>query len=213
MFSGMVAATGEVRVSRPAGGGLRLEVRGTCPGGPLVGGESIAVQGVCLTVSGVLADGFGADVSPESLARTNLRALRAGQRVNLERALRMGDRIGGHLVSGHVDASVEVLAVHPQRAFRTLRLALPAALDPEVAEKGSVAVDGVSLTVSALEAGWFEVAAIPATLDGTTLGERRAGDTVNLETDLLAKYVRRALGGRQSSLARLLAEGGWNAEG
>ncbi len=213
MFSGMVAATGEVRVSRPAGGGLRLEVRGTCPGEPLVEGESISVQGVCLTVSSVLADGFGADVSPESLARTSLRSLRAGRRVNLERALRLGDRIGGHLVSGHVDATVAVLAVHPQHAFRTLRLALPAALEPEVAEKGSVAVDGVSLTVSALEAGWFEVAAVPATLAGTTLGERRAGDAVNLETDLLAKYVRRALGGRQSSLAHLLAEGGWNAEG
>jgi riboflavin synthase len=209
----MVAAIGEVRASRPVGEGLRLEVRSALPGEPLEAGESIAVQGVCLTVSTRLTDGFAADVSPESLARTTLRSLRPGRRVNLERALRLGDRIGGHLVSGHVDATVAVLTVYPQQAFRTLRIAMPVALAPEVADKGSVAVDGASLTVAAVGEGWFEVAAIPVTLAATTLGERRAGETVNLETDLLSKYVRRALGGRRQGLAELLAEGGWDAKG
>lgn len=213
MFSGLVAATGEVRGARPAGGGHRLEVRCTLTGKPLEMGESIAVQGVCLTISACVEDGFVADVSPETLARTTLRSLRPGRRINLERSLRLGDRLGGHLVSGHVDTTVAVLSVHPQQAFRTLRLALPVALAPEVAEKGSVAVDGVSLTVAAVGTGWFEVAAIPLTLATTTLGERRAGETVNLETDLLAKYVRRAVEGRGPGLAALLAEGGWDAEG
>lgn len=213
MFSGMVAVVGEARATRSAGGGQRLEVRGSLPGEPLEAGESIAVQGVCLTVSARLADGFVADVSPETLARTTLRSLRPGRRLNLERSLRLGDRIGGHLVSGHVDATVAVLSVHPQQAFRTLRLALPIRLAPEVAEKGSVTVDGVSLTVAAVGEGWFEVAAIPVTLAATTLGERRPGETVNLETDLLAKYVRRAVEGQGRGLAELLAEGGWDAEG
>lgn len=212
MFSGLVTATGEVRGARPAGGGHRLEVRCTLGGEPLMTGESIAVQGVCLTVSACFEDGFVAEVSPETLARTTLRSLRPGRRVNLERSLRLGDRLGGHLVSGHVDTTVALLAVHPQQTFRVLRLALPGTLAPQVAEKGSVAVDGVSLTVAAVGAGWFDVAVIPVTLASTTLGERRAGETVNLETDLLAKYVRRAVEGRGSGLAALLAEGGWDAE-
>lgn len=175
-------------------------------------GESLAVQGVCLTATAVLADGFAADVSPETVARTTVRSFRPGRRVNLERALRLGERLGGHLVSGHVDAAVEIVALQARQEFRTLRLALPRELAPEVARKGSVAVDGVSLTVAEVGDGWFEVALIPTTLAATTLGERRAGDLVNLETDVLAKYVRRAMEGRRPGLAELWGEGGWHAE-
>lgn len=212
MFSGLVTAVGEVASARPAGGGLRLQVRVGAGREPLEVGESIAVQGVCLTASTVQTGGFTADVSPRTLARTTLRSLRPGRRVNLERALRLGDPLGGHLVSGHVDAAVEIIAVQARASFRTMRVALPRELAPEVARQGSVAVDGVSLTVAAVGDGWFEVALVPATLEATTLGERRAGDTVNLETDVLAKYVRRAMAGPRPGLAELWGEGERDAE-
>lgn len=194
MFSGLVAAIATARGVTRRGGGARLELACELGGEPLRTGESIAVDGACLTVAALTPGGFAADLSPETLARTTLGRLRAGQRVNVERALRVGDRLGGHLVQGHVDATARVLAAQPAGEFVTLRVALPAALAPEVAGKGSIAVDGVSLTVAALGDGWFEVALVPATITGTTLGSRRPGDEVNLETDVLAKYVRRALG-------------------
>lgn len=194
MFSGMVSAVATARALTRRGGGARLELTCEFGGEPLQPGESVAVDGTCLTVAGLTAGGFVADLSPETLARTTLGRVRPGQRVNLERALRVSDRLGGHLVQGHVDATARVLAAQPAGEFVTLRIALPAGLAPEVAGKGSIAVDGVSLTVAAVGDGWFEVALVPATLDGTTLGGRRAGDEVNLETDVLAKYVRRALG-------------------
>ncbi len=205
MFSGLVAAVGEVRGIVRRGRGARLEVACRLPGEPLAAGESVAVQGACLTVVDPSGSSFAADLSPETLARTTLGRLRAGARVNLERALRTCDRLGGHLVLGHVDAAVPVAAIRPGAEFWTLRAALPAALAPEVAEKGSVAVDGVSLTVSGLGDGWFEVALIPTTLQATTLKERRAGDLVNLETDVLAKYVRRAVGGGRPGIEAWLA--------
>ena len=204
MFSGLVAAVGAVRALRPRGGGARLEIACGLGGEPLAEGESIAVSGPCLTVVDVTATGFTADVSPETLRRTTLGALRPGSAVNLERSLRLADRLGGHLVMGHVDATARVVAVRPEGEFRVIRVALPGALAPEVAEKGSVAVDGVSLTVAAVGDDWFETAVIPATLDATTLGRLRAGATVNLETDVLAKYVRRAAGGGRRSLSELL---------
>ena len=163
------------------------------------------VQGVCLTVAAPLSGGFTADVSPETLARSTLGSLRIGARVNLERAVRLSDRLGGHLVLGHVDAAVAVVAVKAGREFWTARVAVPASLTPEVAPKGSVAVDGVSLTVAATGNGWFEVALIPTTLAATTLKELKEGARVNLETDVLAKYARRALEGRRLSVAELLA--------
>ncbi len=205
MFSGLIAARGEVRGFSRRGRGARIEVGCKLPGEPLAAGESVAVQGVCLTVAEPVASGFAADLSPETLARSTLGALRAGDGVNLERALRLSDRLGGHLVLGHVDAAVPVVSVHRGQEFATLRVSVPAVLAPEVARKGSVAVDGVSLTVSALGAGWFEVALIPATLAGTTLNDLRAGDLVNLETDVLAKYVRRAAGGGNGGIEALLA--------
>jgi riboflavin synthase len=205
VFSGLVAARGKVRSVVRRGRGARIEVACELPGEPLAQGESIAVQGACLTVDEPSPSSFAADLSPETVARTTLGSLRAGATVNLERALRLADRLGGHLVLGHVDAAVPVVSVRRSQEFSTVRISVPAALAPEVAEKGSVAVDGVSLTVSALGAGWFEVALIPLTLAGTTLEGMRAGDLVNLETDVLAKYVRRAVGGRRTGIEALLA--------
>jgi riboflavin synthase len=199
----MVGAIGEVRRLSPRGGGAALELAGDLAGEPLALGESVAVSGACLTVRERTAGGFVADLSPETLARTTLGGVRPGVRVNLERSLRMGDRLGGHLVLGHVDATAEVQAAREQQGFRLLRVAVPPALAPEVAEKGSVAVDGVSLTVAACGDAWLEVALIPATLAATTLSALRPGARVNLETDVLAKYVRRALGRSGQSLAAL----------
>jgi riboflavin synthase len=140
------------------------------------------------------------------VGRTTLGTLRAGSKVNLERAVRAGDRLGGHLVLGHVDDKVTVAAVRRETEFCTLRAALPAALAGEVAEKGSVTLDGVSLTVARLGDGWFEVALVPATLGATTLRELRAGHQANLETDVLAKYVRRALGRDRQGIETLWQE-------
>ncbi len=204
MFSGLVGAVGTVRAVRRRSAGARLEVACALGGGPLTGGESIAVSGPCLTVAEVTGDGFAADISPETLRRTTLGAFGPGTAVNLERSLRLSDRLGGHLVMGHVDATARVVAVRGESAFRVLRFSLPGAQAPEVAEKGSVAVDGVSLTVAAVGEGWFETAVIPATLEATTLGGLRAGATVNLETDVIAKYVRRAVAGESRSLSSLL---------
>ncbi|MFH1176052.1 MAG: riboflavin synthase [Acidobacteriota bacterium] len=195
MFSGMIAALGELQERQTQAGGARVVVAGLLPGEPLVTGESIAVDGACLTVTAVLPAGFAADLSQETLSRTTLGRLSGRRPVNLERALRVGDRLGGHFVLGHVDATVAVLAVRHEQAFRGIRLALPAALAPEVAEKGSVAVNGVSLTVARLGPDWFEVALVPATLSATNLAELRPGANANLETDVVAKYLRRAIVG------------------
>jgi riboflavin synthase len=199
----MVAALGEARTFRSAGRGARIEVACSLAGEPMAVGESIAVAGVCVTASPTTG-GFAADLSPETLRRTTLGRLRPGGRVNLERALRLSDRLGGHLVLGHVDAVVAVGAARAEGEFHVMRLGLPRDLAAEIAEKGSVAVDGVSLTVSALAEGWFEVALVPSTLAGTTLAALRPGDLVNLETDVLAKYVRRNLGTTRPSLADLV---------
>lgn len=206
VFSGLVETLGKVRSRQAAGGGWRVQVACVFSGDPLTPGESVAVNGACLTVAGIDAHGFVADLSPETVARTTLGKLRVGEAVNLERALRLTDRLGGHLVLGHVDATAAVLAVRPGAEFGVLRVALPERLAPEVAEKGSVAVDGVSLTVAAVGGRWFEVALVPVTLQRTTLSARRVGDLVNLETDVLAKYVRRALAMGGSGAASL---SGW----
>lgn len=204
MFSGMIAAVGRLRGARSSGGGMRLDLEWPGAAEPFLDGESIAVNGVCLTVAGSGPGWFAADASPETLRRTTLSRLRVGSPVNLERALQLSDRLGGHLVLGHVDGVSRVSSVRPAGAFTVMRFALPAALAAEVAEKGSIAIDGVSLTVAGLGADWFEVALVPATLERTTLGGRSPGDEVNLETDVIAKYVRRAMGGTRPGLAALL---------
>ncbi len=201
MFTGLVETVGAVSGVSARGAGARLGVRVVWPHGDRqAAGDSVAVNGACLTVLEPSEGGFAADLSPETLRRTVLGSLAPGAPVNLERALRLGDRLGGHLVQGHVDAVVRVLSVRSSGAFATVRVELPAALEREVAVKGSVALDGVSLTVSETGPGWFEVAVIPETLRVTTLGGWRGGERVHLETDVLAKYVGRQLQGGGSAI-------------
>ncbi|HOC41726.1 MAG TPA: riboflavin synthase [Thermoanaerobaculales bacterium] len=200
MFTGLVEAIGRVGQVRRAGAGARLELAVRWPHGePPLPGDSVAVDGACLTVIEPAADGFSAELSPETLRRTLLGEIRPGGEVNLERALRLGDRIGGHLVQGHVDGLTRILSIHDEGGFSRWRLSLPAELSRAVASKGSVAVHGVSLTVAAVGEDWFEVALIPATLQATTLRRHRAGARLHLETDVLAKYVARRLGGSERS--------------
>jgi riboflavin synthase len=196
MFTGIVAELGEVAGVEHQGDAARLTIRGSAEGVAL--GESIAVNGVCLTVAGIGDGTFTADVMGETLNRSGLGALTPGAPVNLERSVRLADRLGGHLVQGHVDATATILSRTPAEHWDHVRISLPERISRYVVEKGSIAVDGISLTVSALSApddtaGWFEVGLIPETLKRTTLGTRKPGDTVNLEIDVIAKYVERLL--------------------
>lgn len=213
MFTGLIEVVGRVASVRRSGGGARLEVAVGWPDGePPRPGDSIAVDGACLTAVEPTALGFAADLSSETLRRTLLGELHGGEPVNCERALRLGDRIGGHLVQGHVDGVTRVLAIRTEGGFSRWRLALPAELSREVALKGSVAIHGVSLTVAALGDDWFEVALIPATLQATTLERQRVGSRLHLETDVLAKYVARRLGGdAPSAIERMFGAGGGDA--
>ena len=192
MFTGIVAELGEVAGIDHHGDAARLTIRGSTEGVAL--GESIAVNGVCLTVTGILGGTFTADVMGETLSRSGLGALTPGDPVNLERSVRLADRMGGHLVQGHVDGVGEVLEIRPAEDGRELTFALPNGYGRYVVEKGSIAVDGVSLTVSGVGDDWFGVALIPHTLEVTTLGALERGDRVNLEVDLMAKYVERLMG-------------------
>jgi riboflavin synthase len=184
MFTGLVADKGTIRAIT----GGRLEVE-TALGAHLAEGDSVAVNGVCLTAVEPHVDGFAADVMPETLRRSSLGPLGPGAEVNLELPLRAGDRMGGHVVQGHVDGTGEVQSVLDEGNARVVRIGVAPELLRYVVEKGSIAVDGVSLTVSAIEDEWFEVSLIPETLERTTLGGAAAGTTVNLEVDVLAKYV------------------------
>jgi len=194
MFTGLIETVGTARRLVRSAAGARLEIEVKWPDDLLPKqGDSIAVNGACLTALSPSAGAFTADLSPETLDRTLLDEIRPGQPVNLERALRLGDRIGGHLVQGHVDAIVQIVAIHPEGGFQRWRLSLPAEHAHEFASKGSVTLHGVSLTVSALGRDWFEVALIPETLGSTTLGKLAVGGRLHLETDVLAKYVARRL--------------------
>jgi riboflavin synthase len=198
VFTGIVEELGEVLEVQSQGDSCRLTVRGPLVTSDAAPGDSIAVNGVCLTVVETAAGAFTADVMAETLRLSSLQGVDAGTAVNLERAVRVSDRLGGHLVQGHVDGTGEVLAVTPQAHWTVVRLSLPDDLARYVVHKGSVTVDGVSLTVSAVSPtgdadGWFEVSLIPTTLAATTLGRRAPGDLVNLEVDVTAKYVERLL--------------------
>jgi len=189
MFTGLIETVGRVRSLVPGKGATRLTVATDLPLASMRDGESVAVDGVCLTVARRTKGAFEADAVAETLARTTLGALRAGDGVHLERSLALGDRLGGHLVQGHVDAVAEVIAVKRRGHDVRLTVALPAELRGLLAKKGSIAVQGVSLTVSALTAKSFEVALIPETLARTLLGSVRAGHGLNVEADLIARYL------------------------
>ena len=184
MFTGLVAGKGVVRGLSDG----RLEVE-TALAAELAPGDSIAVNGVCLTAVERSNGSFAADVMPETLRRTSLEPLANGDEVNLELPLRAGDRLGGHVMQGHVDGTGTVESVSEEGSSRVVRIGAPAELLRYVVEKGSIAVDGVSLTVSAVDEDGFEVSLIPETLERTTLGAAVPGRTVNLEVDVLAKYV------------------------
>ena len=201
MFTGIVAELGEVAAIEQRGDSARLIIRGSTEG--VSPGDSIAVNGVCLTVTGILDGTFTADVMGETLDRSALGALRPGAPVNLEQSVRLADRLGGHLVQGHVDGTGTIISRTPADHWDQVRISLPAGISRYVVHKGSIAVDGISLTVSALGPPgdghdgdtWFEVCLIPETLKRTTMGARQQGDIVNLEVDVIAKYVERLLNG------------------
>ena len=190
MFTGIISDRGEVRAIE-GGSDKRLVIATAYPVESVAIGDSIACSGACLTVVDRRADWLAFDVSAETLARTTLGAWRVGAAVNLERPLALGDELGGHMVLGHVDDVARLEASHDEGDCRRLSLAAPEALAGFIAAKGSVALDGVSLTVNRVESTVFEVNIIPHTLRVTTLGELRVGDRVNLEIDVLARYVAR----------------------
>ena len=193
MFTGIVEELGEVVAIEPLSDASRLTVRGPVVTSDAAHGDSICVNGVCLTVVDTRDGAFTADVMAESLQRSSLGALQVGSPVNLERAVRVQDRLGGHVVQGHVDGTGEVLSVTPDEHWTVVRTSLPGGLGRYVVEKGSITVDGISLTVSALGDDWFEVSLIPTTLGLTTLGRTGPGDPVNLEVDVIAKHVEKLL--------------------
>jgi riboflavin synthase len=192
MFTGLVESLGSVSDVVPSGAGRDLVIAAPFSG-ELAIGESVAVNGACLTVVAHDATTFRFQAGPETLRRTNLGELRPGDRVNLERSLRVGDRLGGHFVQGHVDAVGRIDRRVADGEWETVWFASPRELTSQMVSKGSVAVDGVSLTLVDVEAERFSVALIPHTMANTTLGFKKAGDAVNLETDLLAKYVAKSL--------------------
>lgn len=193
MFTGIIEELGEVVAWERGTDAARLTVRGPQAVSDAKHGDSIAVSGVCLTVIDQGADWFTADVMAETIAMSTLTGPRPGHRVNLERAAQVGDRLGGHIVQGHIDGTSSLLSIAPGDAWRVLRFSLGADVAALVARKGSIAVDGVSLTVSAVGDDWFEVSLIPETLEVTTLGRLSVGDLVNIETDVLARQVERML--------------------
>ena len=193
MFTGIVEELGEVVRKDDLTDAARFTVRGPLVTADAHHGDSIAVNGVCLTVVDVQAGAFTADVMAETLTRSSLAALSPGSSVNLERAATLSTRLGGHLVQGHVDGTGEVLSRTPSEHWELVRISLPPTIARYVVEKGSITVDGVSLTVAALDTGSFTVSLIPTTLGATTLGRAQPGTLVNLEVDIIAKYVERQL--------------------
>ncbi len=193
MFTGLVEGIGMITGMTRMAEGLRLTIAPPFPAAELALGESVAVAGACLTVTAVSGGAFQAEVSPETLSRTTLGLKKVGERVNLERALRVGDRLGGHLVTGHVDGTGTVQERRPGPDHLFLRFLAPPHLCPFIIDKGSIAVDGVSLTVNAVQGRTFSVNIVPYTAARTTLPELGVGDRVNLEADIIGKYVARLL--------------------
>ncbi len=201
MFTGIVEEIGSVASIARRGAGAVLEVSTGLPMDEIRTGDSLSVSGACLTVTGKGPRRFSADVSAETLSRTTMRTLRAGSRVNLERAMAVSGRLGGHLVYGHVDGTGTVREIRPVGDSRVFHIDTDPSIMKYLVFKGSVAVDGVSLTVSEVRPGGFEVAIIPLTMDRTTFGGMRPGDMVNVETDIIGKYVLRFLEGKGSGIS------------
>ncbi|WP_028803650.1 riboflavin synthase [Streptomyces sp. 142MFCol3.1] len=203
MFTGIVEELGEVTAVEILDDASRFRLRGPVVTQGAQHGDSIAVNGVCLTVVEHEGDEFTADVMAETLNRSSLGALAVGSRVNLERPMAVGERLGGHIVQGHVDGTGSIIERKPSDNWEIVKISLPADLSRYVVEKGSITVDGISLTVVDAGPDHFTVSLIPTTLDLTTLGHKQAGDPVNLEVDVIAKYVERLLGGRGDQPAGL----------
>ena len=191
MFTGIIEELGEVVGWEPTADAARITLRAPLAVSDAKHGDSISVSGVCLTVVDQGPDWFTADVMAESIAMSTLSSIQTGDRVNLERAAKVGDRIGGHIVQGHIDGTSRILEITDGSAWRVVRLSLDPEHAPLVTRKGSIAVDGISLTVSDAGLDWFEVSLIPETLSATTLGAKSVGDEVNIETDILARQIQR----------------------
>jgi riboflavin synthase len=211
LFTGIVEDLGEVEAVEHLGDFARIHVRSTVVTEDAHVGDSICVNGVCLTVTGLITaspaptgtppeaqartpQGFTADVMGETLRHSSLKSVAPGTKVNLERSVRLADRLGGHLVQGHTDGAGTIISRDPQENWEVVRISLPASLARYVVYKGSITVDGISLTVSAIAADWFEVSLIPETLKRTTLGTKQPGAEVNLEVDVVAKYIEKLVG-------------------
>ena len=207
MFTGIIEEVGRVERIVPAGSGARVEVAARAILEGTREGDSIATDGVCLTATRLTGSGFEADCSAETMRRTSLGSWRAGTEVNLERAMRLGDRLGGHLVQGHVEGVGRLAGRRPEGESEMLRFEYPPELGRYMILKGSIAVGGISLTIATLDDAGFEVAVIPVTLERTTLGRMEIGTPVNLETDLIAKYVERLVRADASRPAPLTVEG------
>lgn len=198
MFTGIIEEVGRIERIERIADAARITIRGPLAVEGAGHGDSINVSGVCLTVVDQTPDGFTADLMAQTLAMSTLSGAVEGTAVNLERATMVGDRLGGHIVQGHIDGTSTILEIRPGEAWRVLRFSLAPELASLVAGKGSITIDGVSLTVSSISPAtepeqWFEVSLIPETLAATTLGQRKVGDTVNIETDILARHVERML--------------------
>ncbi|MFZ5659815.1 MAG: riboflavin synthase [Pseudomonadota bacterium] len=211
MFTGIIQAVGRIRAKQPQGGDMRLLIdAGALDMSDVKLGDSIAVSGVCLTATELLPDAFWVDVSQETLAKTILGDLQLDTRVNLEKALRLADRLGGHLVAGHVDGVGEVVDLSPAGRSVVYRIHAPRELRRYIAAKGSICVDGISLTVNAVQGGYFDLNLIPHTLAQTTAASWRAGTRVNLEVDLIARYLERLVSREADGLTpEFLAEHGF----
>jgi riboflavin synthase len=193
MFTGIIEELGEVTAFEAQDDAARITVRAPLAVSDAHHGDSISVSGVCLTVIDQGPDWFTADVMAQTLAMSTLAAASAGTAVNIERAASVGDRLGGHIVQGHIDGTSTVISVTDGSAWRVLRFSLDPDVAPLVVDKGSIAIDGTSLTVSTVGDDWFEVSLIPETLTATTLGSLKPGHRVNLETDILARHVARMM--------------------